>query len=72
MSHPNSNPDMPNTIEIQFFRPISSDRDVLKYYKGWDIDKNLRWTVEKGVDISWQSTDAIFTAWKLRIRQLEK
>ena len=71
MSDPNSNPDMPNTVLIQFFRPISRDRDVLKYYKDWDTDKHLRWTIEKGVDISWQSTDAILTAWKSRIRQTE-
>jgi len=71
MSDPNSNLDMPNTIQIQFFRPISRNRDVLKYYKDWNTDKNLWWTIEKGVDISWQSTDAILTAWKSRIRQTE-
>ena len=71
MSDPNSNPEMPNTVQIQFFRPISRDRDVLKYYKDWDTDKHLRWTIEKGVDMSWQSTDAILTAWKSRIRQTE-
>lgn len=71
MSDPNSNPNMPNTVLIQFFRPISRDRDVLKYYKDWDTDKHLRWTIEKGVDISWQSTNAILTAWKSRIRQTE-
>jgi hypothetical protein len=69
VSNPNSIPDMPNTVQIQFYRPVSRDRDVLKFYRNWDTDVNLRWTVEKGVAITWESTDSILTAWKLRSRK---
>jgi hypothetical protein len=69
MSDPNSNPERPNTVEIQFFRPVSRDRDVLKFYKDWDTDVNLRWTIEKGVAVTWESTDSVLTAWKSRSRK---
>ena len=42
MSDPNSNPERPNTVQIQFFCPISWNRDVLKFYKDWDTNVNLR------------------------------
>ena len=42
MSDPNSNPDRPKTMQIQFFCLVSRNRDVLKFYKDWDIDVNLR------------------------------
>ena len=62
MSNPNSNPEKPNTMQIQFFRHVSQNRDVLKFYKDWDIDINLRWTIEKGVAITWESTNSILIA----------
>ena len=69
MSDPNSNPERPNTVQIQFFRPVSRDKDVTKFYKNWDTDVNLRWTIEKGVAITWESTDSVLTAWKSRSRR---
>ena len=66
ISNPNSNPEKPNTVQIQFFRPVSRDKDVMKFYKDWDTDVNLRWTVEKGVAITWESTNSVLTAWKPR------
>ena len=42
MSDPNSNLEKPNTLQIQFFRPVSWNRDVLKFYKDWNIDVNQR------------------------------
>ena len=72
MSDSNSNRDLPNTVDIQFFRPMSRNKDVLKYYTGWDTNKKLRWTVEKGVDISSQDSTAVFTAWKSRIRKADE
>ena len=64
MSDPNSNPERPNTVQIQFFHPVSRNRDVLKLYRNWDIDVNLQWTIKKGVAITWESTNSILTAWK--------
>ena len=64
MSDPNSNPERPNTMQIQFFYPVSRNRDVLKFYKDWDTNVNLRWTIEKGVAITWESTNSVLTAWK--------
>ena len=69
MSNPNSNPEKPNTVQIQFFRPVSRDKDVMKFYKNWDTDVKLRWTLEKGVAITWESTDSILTAWKSQTRK---
>ena len=51
-------------MQIQFFCLVSQNRDVLKFYKDWDIDINLRWTIEKGVAITWESTNSVLTAWK--------
>ena len=69
MSDPNSNLERTNTVQIQFFRPISRNRDVLKFYKDWDIDVNLQWTIKKGVAITWESTNSILTAWKSRSKK---
>ena len=41
MSDPNSNPKRPNMVQIQFFRPVSRNRNVLKFYKDWDTNVNL-------------------------------
>ena len=64
MSDPNSNLERPNIVQIQFFRHVSRYRDVLKFYKDWDIDVNLQWTIEKGLAITWESTNSVLTAWK--------
>ena len=69
LTDPNSNPDLPNTIQVEFYRPISREEDVLKFYTGWDVDGRLRWTVEKDVPESWQSTDAVLTAWKSKVKK---
>ena len=51
-------------VQIQFFCPVLQNRDVPKFYKDWNIDVNLRWTIEKGVAITWESTNSVLTAWK--------
>ena len=66
MSDPNSNPERPNIVQIQFFCLVSRNRDVLKFYKDWDTNVNMRWTIEKGVAITWESTNSVLTAWKSR------
>ena len=64
MLDPNSNLEGPNTVQIQIFRPISRNRDVLKFCKDWNTDVNLQWTIEKGVAITWESTNFVSIAWK--------
>ena len=59
MLDPNSNSESPNTVQIQFFRLVSRNRDVLKFYNDWDIGVNLRWTIEKGLAITWESTNSV-------------
>ena len=66
MLDPNSNLERPNTVQIQFFHLMSRNRDVLKFYKDWDTNVNLRWTIKKGVAIIWESTYSVLTAWKSR------
>ena len=72
MSDPKSNPERPNTVQIQFFHPVSRNRDVLKFYKDWDTNVNLRWTIKKGVAITWESTNSILTAWKSRSQKQDR
>ena len=56
-------------MQVHFFHPVSRNRDVLKFYKDWDIDVNQRWTIKKGVAITWENTNSILTAWKSRSRK---
>ena len=53
-------------MQIQFFCLVSWNRDVLKFYKDWDTNVNLRWTIKKEVAITWESTNSVLTAWKSR------
>ena len=46
------------------------DDDVLKYYKEWDVNEKLCWTVEKDVPISWQITNVILTTWKFKATKI--
>ncbi|KAG0574851.1 hypothetical protein KC19_VG296900 [Ceratodon purpureus] len=69
LTDPNSNPNLPNTIQVEFYRPISRDEIFLKFYTGWDVDGRLRWTIEKDVPESWQSTDAVITTWKSKVKK---
>ena len=72
MSDPNSNPERLNTVQIQFFHPVSRNRDVLKFYKDWDTNVNLWWTIKKGVAITWESTNFVLTAWKSQSQKQDR
>ena len=72
MSDPNSNPERLNTVQIQFFRPVSRNRDVLKFYKDWNTNVNLRWTIKKGVAITRENTNSVLIAWKSRSQKQDE
>ena len=36
-----------------------------KFYTGWDSGSGLRWKVDLANEEVWESTNSIFTAWKL-------
>ena len=67
LSDPNSNPENPNCVLIQYFRPTSRNQDVQDFYTGWDSERDLRWKVDETEPPVWQHTNALMTAWKSRI-----
>ena len=67
--NPNSSPENPNCILIQYFRPTSRNHDVQDFYSGWNNKKGLRWRVDETEPLIWQHTDALMTAWKSRIQK---
>ena len=67
--NPNSSPENPNCILIQYFCPTSRNQNVQNYYTGWDSKRGLRWKVDEPEPPSWQHTDALMTAWKSRIQK---
>jgi hypothetical protein len=69
LSNPFSNPDHPNCVLIQYFRPTSRDRNVQDYYNGWDCAKGLRWRVDETQDPVWEETNSLMTAWKSKIKK---
>lgn len=42
-----TNLDQPNRILIQYFPPMSQERNVQEFYHGWDSIKGLRWKVNE-------------------------
>jgi hypothetical protein len=69
LSDPNSNPERPNCVLIQYFRPTSRDQNVQDYYTGWDTTRGLRWKVDDTEPPLWEETNALMTAWKSRIKR---
>jgi hypothetical protein len=69
LSDPNSNPEKPNCILIQYFRPTSRSREVQDNYTGWDSDRGLRWKVNETEPLVWEHTNAQMTAWSSTIRK---
>ena len=68
-SNPNCNPEKPNCVLIQYFRPTSRDQNVQDFYTGWDSERGLRWKVDETEPPLWQHTNALITAWKSSIRK---
>lgn len=69
LSDPNCNPEKPNCVLIQYFRPTSRNRDVQDFYTGWDSERGLRWKMDLADPPVWQETNALMTAWKSQIRK---
>ena len=69
LSDPNSNPEHPGCVLIQYFRPTSRVRDVQEFYTGWDSTTGLRWKVDSTTDAVWESTNFVLTAWKSTTRK---
>jgi hypothetical protein len=69
LSDPNTNPDQPNCVLIQFFRPTSRDENVQETYSGWDSARGLRWKVDESQPPVWEHTNSLMTAWKSRIKK---
>jgi len=69
LSDPNCNPEQPNCVLIQYFRPTSRDQDVRDFYTGWDSERGLRWKVDIGDPPVWEHTNTLMTAWKSQIRK---
>ena len=49
---------------IQYFQPVSRNRNVQKFYTGWDSGSGLRWKVDLANEEVLESTNSVFTAWK--------
>ena len=47
LSNPNSSPENPNCVFIQYFRPTSKNQDVIDFYTGWDSKRGLHWKVDE-------------------------
>lgn len=69
LSNPNCNPEEPNCVLIQYFRPTSRDQDVRDFYTGWDSERGLRWKVAISDQPVWEDTNTLITAWKSQIRK---
>ena len=69
LSNPNSNPEHPGYVLIQYYRPTSRTRSVQEFYTSWDSSTDLRWKVDSTLEETWESTDSILTAWKSATRK---
>ena len=57
------NPEKPNCILIQYFRPTSRSVDVQQFYTGWDSERGLHWKIEENEPLVWEETNALMAAW---------
>ena len=69
LSNPNSNPEYPSYVLIQYFRPILHNKNVQKFYTSWDCENGLRGKINQTNEEVWESTNSILTAWKLGTRK---
>ena len=49
-------------ILIQYFWPILLNKNMQKFYTGWDFGNGLRWKVDSMNEEVWESTNSILTA----------
>ena len=66
----NPNPDLGhvNSIQLQYWTPVSSQHIDEGTYLGWDTKQGNSWCKDKAISPSWSHTNCIMTAWKPRIR----
>ena len=70
LSDPNCDPERPNSIRIQYYRPSSRDASVQRCYLGWDSPAGgLQWKIDEEQLPQWECTQSLLTAWKPRIRR---
>ena len=69
LSNPNCNPDQPNCILLQYFRPTCGNVDIQVLYTGWDNERGLRWKMEESEPPVWEETNALITAWSPRVKK---
>ena len=59
LSNPNSNLEYPSCVLIWYFRPILHNKNVQKFYTGWDSGNGLQWKVDPTNEEVWESTNSI-------------
>ena len=69
LSNPNSNPEHPGCVLIQYFRPTSRTRSIQEFYIGWDSHTGLRWKVDSTLEETWENTNSTLTTWKSATRK---
>lgn len=69
LSNPNSDPERPNSIKIQYYKPTSRDASVQANYGGWDSEAGLQWKIDHDQLPDWEHTESLLTAWKPRVRR---
>jgi hypothetical protein len=69
LSNPNCNPEQPNCILLQYFRPTSRNMDIQAFYTGWDSERGLRWKIEESEPPVWEEPNTLMTAWSPQIRK---
>ena len=69
LSNPNSDPERPNSINIQYYKPTLRDAGVQANYRGWDSEAGLQWKIDYDQLPDWENTESFLTAWKPRVRR---
>ena len=71
LSEPNFATSSPHfrQIQVEYYRPIARNEDVIRHYTGWDTNQSFRWKVDSEHGPSWVDTNSIFIAWKPRKNQ---
>ena len=66
---PHSDPEHPNSIQIQYWTPAATQSVDAITYKGWDFSSGNSWRENSRYDLIWIHTDCIMGAWHSRIRE---
>ena len=66
---PHSNPKHPNSIQIQYWTPATTQSVDAITYEGWDSSSGNNWREDSRYDPIWIHTNCIMGAWHSRIRE---